>query len=71
MNKRTDWKEKAKILRLGMVNEKPPLKMEKVMKLLGYTSKASAEFALSKMEELGEVVWVATGDGEKGTWYLV
>lgn len=71
MTRVTDWKEKAKLLRLGMANEQPPLKMEKVMELLGYNSKASAEYALEKLEEMGEVVWIASGKGAGyGNWFL-
>ena len=64
MNK-TDWTQTAKLIRAGMKNEQPPVTIEKVMEVLGYTSKASAEYALVKLQELGVVKWVG------GKWYLV
>jgi hypothetical protein len=60
-----DWKEKGRLLRLGMQDEIPPVQIEKVMSVLGYTSKASAEYALIKLQELGIVKWI------KGKWYLL
>ena len=64
MNK-TDWTQTAKLIRAGMKDEQPPVTIEKVMEVLGYTSKASAEYALVKLQELGVVKWVG------GKWYLV
>ncbi len=64
MNK-TDWTQTAKLIRAGMKDEQPPVTIEKVMEVLGYTSKASAEYALVKLQELGVVKWVS------GKWYLV
>ena len=48
-----------------MKDEQPPVTIEKVMEVLGYTSKASAEYALIKLQEMGVVKWVG------GKWYLV
>jgi len=64
MNK-TDWKHTATLIRAGMRDEQPPVTIEKVMEVLGYTSKSSAEYALIKLQEMGVVKWV------KGKWYLV
>ena len=64
MNK-TDWTQTAKLIRAGMKDEQPPVTIEKVMEVLGYTSKASAEYALVKLQEMGVVKWVG------GKWYLV
>ena len=60
-----EWQEKGRLLKQGMMNEQPPVQIEKVMEVLGYTSKASAEYALVKLAELGVVKWI----GRK--WYLV
>ena len=62
---KTDWKEKARLLRQGMAKEQPPVQIEKVMEVLGYTSKGSAYYALTKLETLGVVRWIA------GKWYLL
>lgn len=48
-----------------MKDEQPPVTIEKVMEVLGYTSKASAEYALVKLQALGVVKWIG------GKWYLV
>jgi len=48
-----------------MSEELPPVTIEKVMEVLGYTSKSSAEYALIKLQEMGVVKWVG------GKWYLV
>lgn len=64
MNK-TDWTQTAKLIRAGMKDEQPPVTIEKVMEVLGYTSKSSAEYALIKLQEMGVVKWVG------GKWYLV
>lgn len=64
MNK-TDWKQQAALIRAGMKDEQPPVTIEKVMEVLGYTSKASAEYALVKLQALGVVKWIG------GKWYLV
>ena len=64
MNK-TDWTQTAKLIRAGMKDEQPPITIEKVMEVLGYTSKSSAEYALIKLQEMGVVKWVG------GKWYLV
>jgi Mn-dependent DtxR family transcriptional regulator len=64
MNK-TDWKHTAELIRASMSEEQPPVKIEKVMEVLGYSSKSSAEYALIKLQEMGVVKWI------KGKWYLV
>ena len=63
------WKEKADLLRATQVQKKPPLKIRDVMETLGYESTSAAEYALTRMQELGLAVWVSTGG--KGEWYLV
>ncbi len=63
------WQQKADLLRATQVQKKPPLKIREVMDVLGYESTGAVEYALTKMQELGLVVWVSTGD--KGEWYLV
>ena len=50
---------------MGMAKEQPPVQIEKVMEVLGYTSKASAAYALVKLREIGVVKWI------NGKWYLV
>ena len=60
-----EWEEKGRLLKQGMMGEQPPVQIEKVMDVLGYSSKASAEYALVKLAELGVVKWVA------GKWYLL
>jgi len=52
-------------LKQGINNEQPPVQIEKVMEVLGYTSKASAWYALTKLEKIGVVKWIA------GKWYLL
>jgi len=60
-----EWEEKGRLLQQGMSQEQPPIQIEKVMDILGYTSKASAEYALVKLQTMGIVKWIA------GKWYLV
>ena len=67
---RTNWKEVGKLIRASMAHEQPPIQIEKVMVVLGYRSKSSADYALHKLRELGVVTWVDGGDGV-GKWYLV
>jgi len=62
---KTDWQEAAKQIRAGMADEKPSVRIEKVMWILGYSSKSSAEYALYKLQELGVVQWI------NGKWYLI
>jgi hypothetical protein len=62
---RTDWKEKEQLLRISMANAKPPLQIEKVMEVLGYESKSSAHYALTKLQEKGVVKLIG------GKWYLL
>jgi len=64
MNK-TDWKQIAALIRAGMKDEQPPITIGKVMEVLGYTSKSSAEYALNKLQDLGVVKWI------NGKWYLL
>jgi len=64
------WQKQYEILRATQARKQPPLKIRDVMEVLGYASTSSAEYALTKMLELGMVVWVENGD-KKGEWYLV
>lgn len=61
---RTDWKTNGKLLRQSMKAERTPVTIEKVMTVLGYTSKASADNALKQLAKIGVVEWLA------GKWYL-
>ena len=71
MNKnKTDWNANGKLIRASMAYELPPIRIEKVMDVLGYKSRASAEYALVKLMEIGVVTWVDGGDGI-GKWYLI
>jgi chromosome segregation and condensation protein ScpB len=60
-----DWMAVAQAVRAAMVNEQPPVTIEKVMETMGYASKNSADYALHKLQELGAVKWI------DGKWYLV
>jgi hypothetical protein len=62
---RVDWKEREQLLRLSMANEKPPLQIEKVMEVLGFESKSTAHYALTKLQDMGVVKWI------NGKWYLI
>jgi len=55
---------------LQFATRQPPLKIREVQEILGYSTTSAAIYALFKMQELGLVVHVETGD-EKGEWYLV
>ena len=48
-----DWIDKAKTLRAEMKKRKPILTMTIVMEILGYKSKASANYTLEKLQEMG------------------
>ena len=63
--KRTDWEEIGTLIRMSMKDELPPIRIEKVMEVLGYSSKASAEYALYQLAEIGVVQWI------NGKWYLI
>lgn len=65
-----DWKHIAQLLRAEMAQERPPLKIEKVMQIFSLNSTSTAEYYLLRLEELGEVVRVRTGD-TKSEWFLV
>lgn len=64
-------KQAAQLLRNKMADKKPPLKVREVQEILGLSSTSAAEIALWKMQEAGEVIWVASGKKGYGTWYLV
>mgnify|MGYP001573827644 CR=1 FL=1 len=63
--KRTDWEEIGTLIRMRMKDDLPPIRIEKVMEVLGYSSKASAEYALYQLAEIGVVQWI------NGKWYLI
>lgn len=56
------------MLRAQTMQDRPPLKVEKVKEILGYDSTGAAYYALLRMLELGLVVYKE--NGEKGEWYL-
>jgi predicted transcriptional regulator len=62
---KTDWKANGELIRASMAKEQPPIRIEKVMQVLGYSSKSSAENALLQLEKIGVVKRI----GAK--WYLV
>jgi len=64
------WHKQHEILRATQAQKQPPLKVRDVMKVLDYNSTSSAEYALTKMLELGLVIWIENGE-KKGEWYLV
>ena len=64
------WIDGAQAMRLRLATRQPPLKIREVQEVLGYSSTSAAVYALVRMQELGLVVHVETGD-EKGEWYLV
>jgi hypothetical protein len=61
---KTNWSEQADKVRQAMASAQPNISIDTVMLALGYTSKASAEYALKKLEAMGVVK--QTG----GKWYL-
>jgi hypothetical protein len=65
MAQKTDWKASGELIKASMSQEQPPIRIEKVMEVLGYTSKASAEYALIQLAKIGVVKWVM------GKWYLL
>lgn len=59
-----NWQERAEMLRAEMKSTRPSISIDTVMRVFGYVSKASAEYALIKLESMGVV------KSENGRWYL-
>jgi predicted Rossmann fold nucleotide-binding protein DprA/Smf involved in DNA uptake len=61
-----DWQERAKMLRaeIELRPSRPVISIDTVMRVFGYNSAASAEYALIKLESMGVV------KSENGRWYL-
>ena len=62
--KKQDWHKVGEKLKKEMENEQPPVQIEKIMKMMQYASKSSAEYALRELKKIGVVKWV------DGKWYL-
>lgn len=65
MTDKKDWNHFAELLRAEMAEELPPIRIEKVMQIMGYSSKNSAEYALIKFQAMGVVKWI------NGKWYMM
>lgn len=66
----SDDKLKELSEKLKSEQSETPVKIEKVMEVLGYRSKSAARHALMRMAEIGLVKWKRTGV-VKGEWFLL
>jgi predicted MarR family transcription regulator len=64
----TDWNKVAQDLQLHMKRKEPQIKVRDVMQLFGLASTSSADYYLTKLEEIGAVRRV--DNGKTSLWFL-
>ena len=63
-----DWQKITQDLQLFMKRKEPQIKVRDVQELFGLSSTSSAEYYLTKLEEMGAVRRV--GNGKTNLWFL-
>lgn len=65
-----DYRQLYEDLKRKHKKKTPPVTIDDVMEVSGTESKGVAHFYLERLEALGLIRRVPTGNGKKGVWFL-